>query len=290
MKMSKRILVTGAEGFIGRMLVRALRAADYEVLTHSMQDGDIAQNGLEYTDVSHIYHLAALTYVPNSWENPHEFYRVNIMGTESVLELCRKVKSSLTFMSTYVYGHPQYTPIDEQHPVAPNTPYNHGKHLAEQLCRFYHDTFKIKVSILRPFNIYGYGQASSFLIPEIIGQILDPHRYEVELMSLLPKRDYVYINDVINALISTMKQINDFEIFNIGSGSSFSVLEIATEAMRACGIEKKVISRGIERPNEVTDICANISKAAEKLHWVPKYDLFTGLKEMVAQWNQKAKL
>ena len=283
--MIKRVLVTGAEGFIGQHLVTELEHQGMDIVQHTLNDGDLVDCKLSYTGIDHVFHLGALTSVPRSWESPQSYYNVNVMGTENVLEYCRIEKCSMTFMSTYVYGHPQYLPIDENHPISPNSPYNHSKYLAEMLCRFYNEVFGVCVTVLRPFNIYGIGQASNFLVPELLSQLLDPKCDNIHLKSLYPKRDYVYIDDVISALICTLYRETGYSVYNIGSGKSVSVKDLADIAMKCSGIIKPLISAEIERKNEVTDICASTEKAQKELGWSAQTGLTEGLSRMIALWK-----
>lgn len=279
-----RILVTGADGFLGRYLVPRLTQAGHQVLLFSVGDGDIAQAAPQVSNIDHVFHLAALTYVPNSWKDPATFYRVNVMGTENVLELCRACGASITYMSTYVYGHPQYLPVDEDHPVAPTSPYNHSKHLAEELCRFYSSAFGLRACALRAFNIYGYGQAPQFLIPEIIAQALDSATTGITLLDTTPKRDYVYIHDVVDALCLSLRMTDGFSVYNIGSGRSHSVMEVAEEILRLCRTDKPIRDAAQSRPNEVMDVVADINRAKDDLDWSPSWTLTAGLEDMIRQY------
>lgn len=278
--MKKNILVTGSKGFIGRKLVDKLIKEGFNVFTHDSLQGDIATCDMEYEDIHHVFHLAAMTYIPKSWENTLEFYRVNIMGTANILEFCKKSKCSLTFMSTYVYGIPNSVPTSEMHKLQPNTPYNHSKILSESLCEFYNDTFNIDITILRPFNIYGEGQSEQFLIPTLIKQFLNTDNVYVEVMSLEPKRDYVYVDDVIDAMCMTIDN-RGYEIYNLGSGESKSVLEIILTIKNVLNSDKGYRCKNMPRKGEILDIRADISKIYRKLGWMPKYNLEEGIRKLL---------
>jgi nucleoside-diphosphate-sugar epimerase len=276
----KNILVTGADGFIGKKLVLKLKKIGYNIFEHSVSDGDITTADFKFDEIDHVFHLAALTFVPASWENPAEFYRVNVLGTENVLEFCRKKNAGLTFPSTYVYGIPQTLPISEQHPIKPNTPYNHSKVLCESLCEFYNRAFGINAVILRPFNIYGAGQSPKFLIPTIINQVLDKDVAEIKVMDLLPKRDYLYVDDLIEAMCLSIGK-EGYSIYNVGSGYSISVEDVIISVQNIAGIKKPYSSSGTRRMGEVDDVVADISKIKAELNWNPSYDWKTGISMMI---------
>ena len=280
----KRILVTGSSGFVGKNLVEELKRQDADVLTLTEHDGrriDIRDqqrveaiiNKIRNIDI--VYHLAAITSVPFSFENPGENYEVNVLGTLNILELCRSCNADkIVFASSYVYGQPQYMPIDEKHPLQPTNPYARSKILGEELCRAYNTDFGVKCIILRPFNIYGVGQNKNFLIPSIIAQL----RYgKIELKDPEPKRDFIYISDVIDAYIKAGEFNGDFDVFNIGYGKSYSVKEIVDKIIYLYGKDVKVKYSGERRKNEIMDTIANIKKAKEKLGWKPSVEIDNGL-------------
>lgn len=279
---SFNILVTGANGFVGRHLVPALAELGHHVRSISIEDGDIATCPLDFPDVQHVFHLAARMFVPDSWKNPLAFYNTNVMGTANVLDFCRRQQASLTLISSYVYGKPQRLPIAEDHPIAAFNPYAHSKVLGEDLARFYEQYFGVRLAIARPFNLYGPGQDNRFLIPSLIEQVLDPAKDVIQVADKRPKRDYIHIDDLV-ALLIAMASENVPGVYNAGSGVSTSIEELVAIITRLTGRNKPLISRDEQRPNEVMDVIADISRAAEKLHWMPQVSLEQGIAGMLAR-------
>ena len=272
----KYILVTGSNGFIGRHLVKSLREKEYIVYEFDHNQGDIADYKFQFTRLDHVVHLASLIFIPASWDDPQSFYRTNVMGVVNVLETCREYNCSLTYISSYVYGPPQYLPVDENHPVNPSSPYNHSKLISEDICRFYSEVFHIPVTVLRPVNVYGPGQRNDFLIPKIIAQVLDPTVAAVEVMDLRPKRDYLYVDDFIDAIIHSFNQ-GVFDIFNISSGYSISVEDIILTIIKESGCKKPYSAKNIERPNEIWDVYADHSKISSRINWSPRTSFEEGI-------------
>jgi nucleoside-diphosphate-sugar epimerase len=231
--------------------------------------------------VSHVFHLAGKSYVPESWRDPQSFYETNVMGTVNVLEHCRRNQAALTLVSSYVYGHPQRLPISEDHPLAAANPYSHTKILAEHTARFYQQCFGMPLVIVRPFNIYGPGQRDSFLIPSIVKQVLDPALAVVRVQDVRPKRDYLYVEDAVALLVSTLRP-GVSGVYNMGSGRSASVAEVADLVNAAAGSCKPVVSAGEPRPGEVMDVMADTSRAEAELDWRPRTSLAQGIAAVVA--------
>ena len=280
--MNGAILVTGDSGFTGRHLVPALRELGERVVTFSAETGDIAREELHFDeDVRHVFHLAARTFVPDSWREPRQFYDVNVMGTVNVLEFCRKHGATLTLLSSYVYGRPERLPIDEDHPLRSFNPYANSKILAEQAAAFYRSAFGVDVTVIRPFNLYGPGQARHFLIPMLLAQALDPECRTITVADERPRRDYLFIDDLINLLIRQLDHRGKECVYNAGSGQSISVADLAGLIGRVAGIEKPVISRGEQRPDEVLDTVACIVRARRDFGWLPAVSLEDGLHRMI---------
>jgi nucleoside-diphosphate-sugar epimerase len=278
---SKNILVTGADGFIGSHLVSALRAAGHVVFTHSRRQGDIRSCDLIYEDVGHVFHLAARTFVPESWSAPLSFYEVNLLGTVNVLEFCRARGASITLASSYVYGSPARLPISEDEPLCAFNPYSQTKILAEETARYYQRQFGIAVTIIRPFNVYGPGQNRRFLIPTILTRAIDPDQAAIVVADLRPRRDYLYVADLIDLLVRTAFR-REGGIFNAGSGSSCGVGEVIALVNELLSVPKPVRSDNLMRPDEVSDVMADISRARAEFAWVPGVTLRDGLRRTLA--------
>jgi len=274
----KNILVTGADGFIGCHLVQRLRADGYNVYPSAVNDGDISNDKLKFNQIDHVFHLAARTFVPGSWDEPYEYYRTNVMGTVNVLNFCHENNCSITIPSTYMYGNPQYLPIDEKHSVDMNvSPYHHSKFLSESIVEFYAKRFGLSCTILRLFNVFGFGQNKNFLIPHLIEEVCG-QKNQIVVKDLCPKRDYIFIDDVIEAFVKSMSNVkSDFHVYNVGKGNSWSVAEVATCIMKVFNSEKELVSLNERRNGEIMDTVADITKIEEELNWHPLYDLEAGL-------------
>jgi nucleoside-diphosphate-sugar epimerase len=278
---SKCVLVTGADGFIGTHLVKALRAAGHAVFTHSTREGHIANCRLNFEGVGHVFHLAARTFVPDSWSAPLGFYEVNLLGTVNVLEFCRASGASLTLTSSYVYGRPARLPISEDAPLQAFNPYSHSKILAEETCRYYQHQFGVPVTIIRPFNIYGPGQDRRFLIPTILAQAIDPHTAAIVVADLRPRRDYIFIGDLVHLLMTTAFR-REGGTFNAGSGSSWTVEEVIAIVNQLLPRPKPVHSEDQTRLEEVFNVIADISRARREFGWEPRVAFRDGLRDTLA--------
>lgn len=271
------IIVTGGKGFIGKPLVQRLRNVGHDVIALDRGHGDLA-DGRAWSSLpaaTHVFHLAGRSFVPDAWSDQAGFITTNVAATTHALEYCRRYSAHLVFVSAYVYGIPVYLPIDEKHPVSPNNPYALSKVLAERACRFYMDTFGMPVTILRPFNVFGPGQRREFLLPTILEQVANGN--EIRVKTLAPRRDYVLVDDVVSALLQTLANPKGYRILNIGSGESYSVAEIVDMVQAIAGTHLDVIDEGIDRPNEIPDVRANISRAREQLDWKPSCSFAEGI-------------
>lgn len=279
-----KILVTGSSGFVGKHLTRALNEMGHSVIEADFADGyDVSSfNSISTIEAFDIcYHLAACTYVPDSYTNPHTFYNVNCMGTLNVLELCRKYHAKMIYVSSYVYGAPDYLPIDEKHPVKAFNPYAQTKVIAEKMCEGYSRDFGVPVAIVRPFNLYGPNQSPLFLIPKMIRGALDGR---ITIMDDRPRRDFIFISDVIDFYVRLLDfNSEDLTIFNLGFGKSYSPLDIF-DLLEKEMLKKycRKIALKVERnyrKNEILDTVCNIEKAKNLLNWSPKVDLEDGIRK-----------
>jgi len=278
--MKDKILITGSSGFIGKNLKEELLKKDFLIEAFNSAQGDIASTKLNFQNISHVFHLAGKSFVPDSWKNPEEFDRVNIEGTKNVLEFCKENGASLTFVSSYVYGIPEKLPISEMHRLHPSNPYAQSKKRAEDFCIYYRSTYKLPVTIIRPFNIYGKHQPEYFLIPEIIKQLNDSSLPEITLQDLKPKRDYLYMDDFISAIIKLFeKKLQG--TFNAGSGYSMSVQEIVDIIFKVSDKSKPIKSTEAVRKNEIPDVVADISKLKKETDWEPKISFEEGIKRIL---------
>jgi nucleoside-diphosphate-sugar epimerase len=279
---SERVLVTGGSGFVGRRLVRFLREEGAEVYAPERGILDVAAGPLPDLSADWVIHLAGRTYVPASWDDPADFYRVNVLGTVNVLDYCRRARARLIYVGGYCYGIPETLPIPETAPLRPNNPYAFSKSAAEEACRFFFERLQTHVTIVRPFNIYGPGQAANFLVPRIVEQAIDPAAAAIVVEDDTPRRDYVHVDDVVCAIESLRRNPKPGATFNIGSGESYSVAEVAEMVRSAAAVGKPVVSRGNRRVNDIPDVIADIAAIRIAVGWSPSITLPDGLRGMVA--------
>lgn len=275
-----RVLVTGASGFIGRHLVARLRGAEYEPIALDRASGDVssAATWREFPPADVVVHLAGKSFVPDSWEDPGAFLRSNLSGTVEALEYCRTHRAHLVFLSSYMYGDAVRQPIPESSPLVAKNPYALSKKLAEEACTFFADRLGASVTVLRPFNIYGPGQSEAFLVPTILRQL--GSRNEVLVRDLEPRRDYIYVSDVVDAIVRAVSARPGFAVLNLGSGRSHSVAELIHTIQQVWGTDLPVTSEGVRRPDEIMDTVADISRAEQCLGWKPQFNLRQGLEHL----------
>jgi len=284
----KTVLVTGAGGFLGRVLVEKLRSAGCRVT------GVDRTAGFDVCDCSCfaklrgrrwdlVYHLAGAMHVPTSWKHPRETFATNLLGTLNVLDFCRAKKAGrLVFASSAMYGIPHYLPIDERHPVEATNPYSWSKATAEELCRAYGKLFGLDITILRPFNVYGPGQRRDFLVASVVSQVKNSGRVKVH--DIAPRRDYLHVDDMAEAFLraGTGRRKSGVRVFNVGSGRSHSVEEVVDAAFRSAGKPRRLSVSGRKRRGDVPDVVADISAARRELRWKPQTSFVDGIAAMLS--------
>ena len=272
-----KILVTGAAGFIASHLLPVLRDRSMEVVAVGRDAGDVANvtTWSAFPTSDTVVHLAGKTFVPESWQNPTAYLQGNFLGTIHALEFCRKHRSRLIFLSSYLYGNSSTQPIAESAPVVATNPYALSKKLSEEACAFYSKHFGVNVTILRPFNVYGPGQPNHFLIPSIARAIAEGTSIKVQ--DVEPRRDYVYIDDLVRAVVLAIDKPMQFGVLNVGSGKSYSVAEIIAKLQALKQTDLPIENSGIRRPDEIMDCRADISAAYRTIGWVPNVSIDEGL-------------
>jgi len=275
----KKILVTGSKGFVGRRLISLLLKKDYELIeTGTSKDADLCDwqvlENLPKVDI--IVHLAAKSFVPDSFKKPLDFYNNNISSTLNILEKAKIDGARVIFLSTYVYGSPEYLPIDEKHVKAPQNPYTQSKIMGEELCVAYNRDFNVPITIFRPFNIYGSGQGDAFFIPTIINQL---NNEQILLNDSRPKRDFIYVDDVVDAIYKAIVMNESaIHIYNLGTGVSTSVKNVVEMLVHFSDSKANVVFSEIMRQGEVMNTIADISKINSELKWSPSITIDAGLK------------
>ncbi|MFB6320380.1 NAD-dependent epimerase/dehydratase family protein [Saccharicrinis sp. FJH54] len=278
-----RIAITGSFGFIGKHLKNAIQLnfPDYSIIELDINNGYDLTNKDSLNSISDfdlLIHLAGKSFVPESFNMPHEYYYTNVVSTLNALELCRKKNARFIFFSSYVYGEPEYLPIDENHPLKAFNPYAQTKIIGEELCKGYHRDFNIPVLIFRPFNIYGPGQNENFLIPKIISEVKKGNT-SVKLKDARPRRDFIYITDVIDAIIKACSTDFDYETLNIASEKSYSVKEL-TDIIKMVSENTSlqfIFDENTVRKNEVLETVGSNKKIKSVLNWEPKVSLKKGI-------------
>lgn len=306
-----KVLVTGADGFIGSHLVEALvhEGRDVKAMVRYTSRDDfqnlcfLEPDILDHVEIckgdvidpysvsnavygcSAVMHLAALIGIPYSYVAPASYVNVNVTGTLNILEACREheIERLIHTSTSETYGSAQYTPMDEQHPAVGQSPYAASKIAADQLVGSYWRSFRTPATIIRPFNTYGPRQSSRAIIPTIISQLLASG--SLTLGSLSPVRDLTFVRDTAAGFVAALKsELVIGDVVNLGVGSGLSIRELANLICELIGSEVK-ISQSAERmrpkDSEVSCLISDNSRAKELMQWLPQTSLESGLAETV---------
>lgn len=309
MENEMKLLVTGADGFIGSHLVEELVKRGYQVKafvyynsfntwgwldtlpTEIMKNVEVFQgdirdpNGVEEAvkGVDAVFHLAALIAIPFSYHSPDTYVDTNIKGTLNVLQAARKhnIGRVIVTSTSEVYGTAQYVPIDEKHPFQGQSPYSATKIGADRLAESFYRSFGLPVTIARPFNTYGPRQSARAVIPTIITQLL-AGKTEIKLGSLTPTRDFNYVKDTVNGFISIYESDKTVgEEINIATQKEISIGQLAEELIRQINPEAHIIcdeERLRPEKSEVNRLLGCNEKIMRLTEWKPQYSLEEGLR------------
>jgi nucleoside-diphosphate-sugar epimerase len=276
------VLVAGGTGFVGTPIVRRLREEGVEVVVATRSTGlDLAGPGLPAIDgpLDAVVHVAV---APVGWAAPAfpaDAYSDHRQVTRHALEIARRKGARVLLASTWVYGTQAPVPASELDPPQPHTPYATSRLDAERVAAVFHRDHGVAVDVLRVFNAYGPRQPASFVIPRTIAGALDGR---VVLEAPAPRRDYVHVDDVARAFaLAARRRTGGFEVFNIGSGVSRAVDEVARTVARLAGRPVDIRYTGAVRGFEIVDARADIAKAASVLDWRPAIGFDEGLAALV---------
>ena len=273
------ILVTGSLGFIGREIIKKITKT--KIITDSNNSKRINLQNinevLEIDPADTVIHLAGKT--PKRELKWNDYFENIFFGTLNILEYCiKKNVKKLIYVSSYVYGNPEYCPIDESHPVNPHNAYSKSKFLGEQLCKFYCDNSDLSVIILRPFNIFGESMNDGFLLTNLANAIKT--RKKITIINKNSKRDFLHIDDLVECVLKAIDYDTQFDIFNVGTGISFSFDEII-EKIEFYTSKKINLEFFDDQKIFIEVIKADISKIRKKINWIPKVKFDEGLKKML---------
>lgn len=312
---NRKVLVTGAGGFIGshlterlvelgartRALVRYNSAGSWgwldaspvkseiEVISGDIRDRDSLQRAVDGVEV--VFHLAALIAIPYSYHAPLSYVRTNIEGTLNVLQAAMQANAELVVhtSTSEVYGTAQTVPISEEHPLQGQSPYSASKIGADKIAESFQCSYGLPIVTVRPFNTYGPRQSARAVIPTIITQALESDA--IRLGNLAPTRDLNYVTDTAEGFIRAAEKPEAVgRVINIGTGCEISIGELATTILKMMGKENLSVTCEDDRvrpeKSEVERLCADNRKAREILDWQPRVSLEEGLAQTIV-WMQE---
>jgi NAD dependent epimerase/dehydratase len=315
----KRVLVTGAGGFIGSHLTEALVEAGasvralvhynsrndwgllemlpvgikdaVEVVAGDIRDPFMVKSAVRGCDA--VFHLASLIAIPYSYTAPASYVATNVTGAVNVLQaaLACDVAKVVHTSTSEVYGTALYTPIDEKHPLQGQSPYSASKIGADKIAESYYLSFGLNVATIRPFNTYGPRQSARAVIPTIITQALSQE--QIELGSLTPVRDLTFVRDTVDGFIKVAESDEAAgKVINIGNGAGISIGDLAQKILAAMGVDKKIVSsqkRVRPAKSEVMKLLCDNRTAAELIGWQPQTNIEQGLRTTIEFYREHIK-
>ena len=308
----KRVLVTGAGGFIGSQLVERLLeegarvrafvryssradtgylryvppqwSGSLEVASGDLREWHTMRQAVQGCEI--VFHLGALISIPYSYHHPYEVAEVNFMGTLNILMACRElgVQRLIHTSTSEVYGTARRVPIDEGHPLQGQSPYSASKIGADKLAESFFCSYDLPVVTVRPFNTFGPRQTGRAVIPTIISQALGA--CTVHLGNLSTKRDFTYVADTVQGFLCAAEAPGvEGQVFNLGTGQEIAIGEIAQKIIRMVDQPVKIVvdpERLRPEPSEVMRLLSDNSLARERLGWQPQVSLDQGLEQTIA--------
>jgi NAD dependent epimerase/dehydratase len=320
-KNNLKVLITGADGFIGSHLTEALVNSGYDVRAFVCYNsfnsngwldtvscdikkkieffpGDIRDpNGVREAmkGIDVVFHLAALIAIPFSYHSPDSYIDTNVKGTLNIIQAARdnKVKRMLVTSTSEVYGTAQFVPITELHPKQPQSPYSASKIGADAIADSFYRSFDLPITIVRPFNTFGPRQSARAVIPTIISQLLNGAQ-EIKLGDITPTRDLLFVKDTVNGFlkIAQCDELIGHEV-NIATQSEISVGDLALQLINQINPSAKIITDTIRlRPekSEVFRLFGSNEKLKSFTDWSQKYTLAEGLSETIEWFSKKENL
>ena len=313
----KKILITGAGGFIGSHLtekcvelgykVKALirynsrnnwgwldhskHKDEIEIISGDIRDFDSVFRAMKNVDT--VYHLAALIGIPYSYVSPLAYIKTNIEGTYNILQSGKALDTEniLITSTSETYGTARYVPIDEKHPMVAQSPYSASKISADQMAFSFYRSFELPIRVVRPFNTYGPRQSARAFIPTVIAQILNGQR-TIRLGNIHPTRDLTFVHDTVSGFIEIAKsKITIGDVTNIGMNAEISMLNLAHKIAELMKWEIEIqteTERTRPDKSEVERLCCDNSKLFQNTGWTPRYDLDSGLWETI-KWFEEYK-
>lgn len=315
--MKKKVLITGADGFIGSHLTELLLEKGYDVRAFTFYNsfntwgwldtlskeklseieifnGDIRDpNGVREAmkGIDMVFHLAALIAIPFSYHSPDSYVDTNIKGTLNVLQAARELETEkiMVTSTSEVYGTAQYVPIDEKHPFQGQSPYSATKIGADRLAESFYRSFQMPIAIVRPFNTYGPRQSARAVIPTIITQLL-AGKEEIKLGSLTPTRDFNYVLDTAAGFVAIAESEKTIgEEINIATQREISIGQLADEIIAQINPQARLVcdeQRLRPEKSEVNRLLGSNAKIKKLTNWQPEYTFEQGIRETI-RWIKK---